>query len=120
MRRAVFILTLVITGQSSAAGVLEKCQAQSAKPDKQLACSVTEHQRSENQLRNQSLFAKRRVIHAAQNDGRKLMREYRKSEARHVRERNHLCRKQKAGLQRNACIADMNDKHREALSRFTQ
>jgi hypothetical protein len=120
MRTLVFCaLTLAATAAS--ASVLESCRAQKQTEAEVQLCVDTAELRSTNQLRKLSAATRVAVsdeAHKGERRGR--MREYRRLEARHVRERNTLCRKLATPLERSACIADMNDAHGAELARFME
>lgn len=118
MHRWLFPVLLGLAVNASA-GTLEKCQQKKPQADAVQLCVETEQMRSTNQLRKTSSAAHEAVRAQTQDHGKTaILREYRKMEARHVRERKVECRKQATQLERNACIADMNDAHIEQLARF--
>lgn len=117
--RSWLLMALLATVTHASAGALEKCRQKKQEADAIVACVETEQMRSTNQLRKVSSAARDAVHVQTQGNGKTaILREYRKMEARHVRERKVECRKQATPLERNACIADMNDAHIEQLGRF--
>ncbi len=114
--RFLLFWTLTLATAAAGAGALETCQAQKQE-DVQL-CVETAQLRSTNDLRKLSAATRAAVREKTQDGGREsLLRDYRRLEARHVRERNTLCRQQPTPLERSACVADMNAAHSEQLRR---
>lgn len=119
--RFLLFCALTLAATAASAGALENCQAQKQTEAEILLCVETAELRSTNQLRKQSAATRAAVSDEARKGERRgRMRAYRRIEARHVRERNSLCRKHGSPLKRSACIADMNDAHGAELARFMQ
>jgi Neuraminidase (sialidase) len=119
--RGLAFSALLLVHAVAAGGVLEQCQVQKKDADAVQLCVETEHLRSTNRLRKISAAARPAVYAKTKDDGHKAnLREYRTVEARHVRQRKTLCRKQETSLLRHACEADMNYAHIEELARFTK
>lgn len=120
MRSLVFwALTLAATAAS--AGVLEDCRMQKHSDADVQLCVETSQLHSTNTLRKLSTVTRTAVsAEAHKGERRSRMREYRRLEAHHVRERDTTCRKQASSLERSACIADMNEKHAEELRHFME
>lgn len=120
MRLALF-WSLLLAASTAGAGVLDDCRTQKQAEADIALCIETAQLRSTNQLRKLSESTREAVSEEARTGKRRSrMREYRKLEARHVRERNTLCRKQSDQLERRACIADMNESHVAELKRFME
>lgn len=120
MRSALFLaLTLIATAVN--AGTLEKCQSSGKDAEEIQFCVSAERSRSANRLRDLNpvvLSAIRENTSAARRMA--LLREYKRTQARHVRQRQATCRKQTIGDERTACEADMNFTHVDHLAGFTQ
>lgn len=120
MRFALF-WSLLLATSAARAGLLDDCRAQKQAEADVALCVETAQLRSTNQLRKLSDTTREAVSEEARTGKRRSrMREYRKLEARHVRERNTLCRKLSGSLERRACIADMNDAHAADLKHFME
>jgi hypothetical protein len=112
---------LILTTTAASAGALESCRTQKHSDADVQLCVETAQLRSTNQLRKLSTETRAAVSDEThKGERRSRMREYRRLEARHVRERNTLCRKQTSPLERDACVADMNEAHAAELRRFME
>ena len=119
--RTLLALCFALAFTSVQAGVLDNCRQQSKNNDALRDCVRAERVRSINQLHEASKSAERAVMEKTRDTRRKnLLREYRNSQARHVRERSNLCRKQGSGIEQIACEADMNYAQVEKLTHFTE
>ena len=119
--RVLLVWVLLLAADAAGAGTLATCQIQKQEEAAVQLCVETARLRSTNQLRKLSAATRATVIEKTQGGGSQgLLRDYRVLEARHVRERNNLCRKQDIPLERDACIADMNEAHGAQLSRLVQ
>ncbi|QAU35789.1 hypothetical protein [Janthinobacterium sp. 17J80-10] len=119
--RALLVCVLMLATGVASADTLATCQAQKQTDDAVQLCVETARLHSTNQLRKQSAATRAAVRAKAQSgESQGLLHDYRRLEARHVRERNSLCRKQETPLERDACIADMNEAHGAQLSRLMQ
>jgi len=119
--RLALLCTLMLTSSVASAGTLDDCRTRKQIDAEVSSCVETAQLRSTNQLRKLSDTTREVVSEEARTGKRRSrMREYRKLEARHVRERNTLCRKLTAPLEHRACIADMNDAHAAELKRFME
>src|SRR4051812_46710724 len=109
MRLALFWIVM-LAATAASAGTMENCRTQKHTDADVQLCVETAQLRSTNQLRKLSTETRTAVSDEAhKGERRSRMREYRRLEARHVRERNTLCRKQTVPLERDACVADMNE-----------
>ncbi|RJG02263.1 hypothetical protein [Noviherbaspirillum sedimenti] len=119
--RALLACVLLLAAAAASAGALETCQAQKQAAEAVQLCVETAQLHSTNALRKLSAATRAAIRNKTQGGGRPgLLREYRQLEARHVRERNTLCRRQTAALERIACVADMNEAHGAQLSRLAE
>ncbi|HCY61866.1 MAG TPA: hypothetical protein DHV59_03300 [Oxalobacteraceae bacterium] len=119
--RFLLFCALTLAANAVGAGALENCLKQKQAEAEIQLCVETAELRSTNQLRKLSATTRAAVADEARNGERSgRMRAYRRMEARHVRERNSLCRKHGSPLERSACIADMNEAHGAELARFMQ
>ncbi|WP_132258172.1 hypothetical protein [Paucimonas lemoignei] len=114
-------MSMLLAVTAASASALDDCRAQKQAEADIALCVETAQLRSTNHLRNLSNTTREAVSEETRSGKRRSrMREYRKLEARHVHERNTLCRKQTDPLERRACIADMNDAHAAELKRFME
>lgn len=119
--RTLLVCLLALVTYRASAGTLETCQVQKHTDDAVQLCVETARLRSTNQLRKLSATTRATVREKAQSgQSQTLLHDYRRLEARHVRERNTMCRKQATPLERDACIADMNEAHAAQLTRLVQ
>jgi hypothetical protein len=119
--RCLLFWTLTLAATAASAGALESCQERKQSAAEIQQCVETAQLRSTNELRKLSAATRAAVRDKARKDGPQgRLREYRRLEARHVRERNTLCRKHATPLERSACVADMNDAHRAQLLSFME
>lgn len=118
MRALLLFLTLAVAGTAHA-GALQTCRDKEKEKDAIRSCVRAARVQSINQLRQASEAAQQAVYAKTKESGRKsLLREYRTTQARHVRARNAICRKYGSGIERVACEADMNNAQVEKLARF--
>lgn len=118
MRSAAFAI-LLLTATAVVAGTLENCELQAKDRNALQACVEAERIKSSNQLRKTSLSTQAAMQQKMADTTRnQQLRSYRAMQARHVRERNAVCRKQAGDLERKACEADMNYAHIEQLAKF--
>lgn len=113
-------LTMIAIGAAHA-GALETCREKEKENDAIRSCVRAERVQSINRLRKASEAAQQAVLAKTQESGRRsLLREYRTTQARHVRERSASCRKLANGLEQVACEANMNYAQVEKLARFIE
>ena len=120
MRSALFLVLILIAAATNA-GTLEKCEATQSSAEGVQFCVSAERSRSSNRLREFNpvvLAAINQISPAARRKA--LLLQYKATQARHVRQRQSVCRKQAIGNARTACEADMNFAHLDYLAVFTE
>lgn len=119
--RAALALLAAFIALSARAGALDDCKQKEKASDAVRNCVRAERVRSLNRLREVSVAAQQAIVQKSRESGRRLtQREYRASQAAHIRQRNATCRKQTSGIEQAACEADMNFTQVEKLSRFIE
>lgn len=119
MRTCLFLVLICVTAASNA-GILEKCEATQASAEDIQFCVSAERSRSNNRLRDMNPIVLAAINQNSPAARRKaLLREYKRTQAQHVRKRQAVCRNQAAGNARAACEADMNFAHLDYLAVFT-
>jgi hypothetical protein len=116
-----FFFILLFALSSANAGTLETCRKKEKDKEAVRSCVKAARITSINQLREAGSAAQAAVWQKIRETGRKTYaRQYRASQARHVRERNAACRMLSAGIEKSACEADMNNAQVEQLARFIE
>ncbi len=119
--RTLLFLVLTLIAAAANAGTLEKCEATQSGAEAIQFCVSAERSRSANRLRELNPVALAAINQNSPAARRKaLLRQYQATQARHVRKRQAVCRKQAAGNARTACEADMNFAHLDYLAGFIQ
>jgi hypothetical protein len=119
MRTGIF-LAMILFAMAANAGTLEKCEAAQPSAEGIEFCISAERSRSNNRLRELNPVVLAAINQNSPAARRKaLLREYKRTQAQHVRKRQAVCRKQAAGNARAACEADMNFAHLDYLAVFT-